>query len=196
MKLIKNHFHLKRLVHLWSILFSTFGTTASELTIPYSTAKNKTYTLSQINIADHVATPSYGRCGYNDYGCCLWISRNSKTSWIATTWDTDNPDRCVTKAHAINARMPFSGRRTIVMCRHWRIQDFPERRQPQRGANLLLANFSWKLNENEDILGQGACVPSLAPPRSAKCSTHIDHENIYNSQTVNWFFKVWPWYCD
>ena len=52
----------------------------------------------------------------------------------------------------------------------WRIQDFPEEGAltPKEGApTYYLANFSRKLQENEEILGQrGARVPR-APRRSA-----------------------------
>ena len=45
----------------------------------------------------------------------------------------------------------------------WSIQDFPEggRKPRRRGANLLFSQFSRKLLENEDILGQmGDAQPS------------------------------------
>ena len=41
----------------------------------------------------------------------------------------------------------------------WRIQDFPEEgalTPKERASTYYLANFSWKLDENEEILGRGA----------------------------------------
>ena len=53
----------------------------------------------------------------------------------------------------------------------WRIQDFPEEGAltPKGGApTYYLVNFSRKLHENEEILGQrGGARPSRPPLRSA-----------------------------
>ena len=50
------------------------------------------------------------------------------------------------------------------MTQQWRIQDFPEGGAPTLGGapTYYLPNFSWKLHENEEILGEGGA--SLAPP--------------------------------
>ena len=55
----------------------------------------------------------------------------------------------------------------------WRIQDFPEgMRQPWMGApTYYLVNFSQKLHENEEILGQRgrARVTRVSPDPPMKC---------------------------
>ena len=58
------------------------------------------------------------------------------------------------------------------LCQQWRIQDFPEEGAltPKGGMpTYYLANFSRKLHENEEILGQrgGASLAHTPPPRSA-----------------------------
>ena len=56
---------------------------------------------------------------------------------------------------------------SCTMCYQWRIQDFPEEGAltPKGGApTYYLVNFSQKLHENEEILGQrGGAHPSRPP---------------------------------
>ena len=79
----------------------------------------------------------------------------------------------------------------------WRIQDFPEEGAliPKGGApTYYLANFSRKLHENEEILGQrGARVPR-APLRSAtghlQNESPFKHDGSYDIELENYINKI------
>ena len=58
----------------------------------------------------------------------------------------------------------------------WRIQDFPKEGTPSPGEapTYYLANFSQKLHENEDILGQRGGRASLAAPLRSATAMGVD----------------------
>ena len=70
--------------------------------------------------------------------------------------------------------------------KHWRIQDFPVEGAvtPKGGVpTYYLANFSRKLHENEEILGQkgSALAPPLDPPLSRYRRCGCCWVNIWSS---------------